>query len=105
MSLVQGKENGGGTDAPENFSGVLCYAPENARGIAKFNVLLARMMFAGANFIIIPSTFEPYRLIQLQGMGYGVVPICSLTGGLVDTDEEGATGFHMGSFNVEQLND
>ncbi|KQJ85618.1 hypothetical protein BRADI_4g00651v3 [Brachypodium distachyon] len=34
-------------------------------------------------------------------MGYGVVPICSLTGGLVDTDEEGATGFHMGSFNVE----
>lgn len=29
------------------------------------------------------------------------VPICSSTGGLVDTVKEGVTGFHMGSFNVE----
>ena len=29
------------------------------------------------------------------------IPICSSTGGLVDTVKEGVTGFHMGSFNVE----
>uniref|UniRef100_A0A0E0HZG5 Starch synthase, chloroplastic/amyloplastic n=1 Tax=Oryza nivara TaxID=4536 RepID=A0A0E0HZG5_ORYNI len=75
--------------------------PNNARGIAKFNVPLAHMMFAGADFIIVPSRFEPCGLIQLQGMRYGVVPICSSTGGLVDTVKEGVTGFHMGSFNVE----
>lgn len=75
--------------------------PNNARGIAKFNVPLAHMMFAGADFIIVPSRFEPCGLIQLQGMRYGVIPICSSTGGLVDTVEEGVTGFHMGSFNVE----
>ena len=59
------------------------------------------MMFAGADFIIVPSRFEPCGLIQLQGMRYGVVPICSSTGGLVDTVKEGVTGFHMGLFNVE----
>ncbi|VAH34334.1 unnamed protein product [Triticum turgidum subsp. durum] len=75
--------------------------PQNARGIAKFNVPLAHMMFAGADFIIVPSRFEPCGLIQLQGMRYGVIPICSSTGGLVDTVREGVTGFHMGSFNVE----
>jgi hypothetical protein len=32
------------------------------------------------------------------------IPICSSTGGLVDTVEEGVTGFHMGSFNVEVKN-
>jgi hypothetical protein len=47
--------------------------PRNARGIAKFNVPLAHMMFAGADYIIIPSRFEPCGLIQLQGMRYGVV--------------------------------
>jgi len=29
------------------------------------------------------------------------VPIVSSTGGLVDTVQEGYTGFHMGAFNVE----
>jgi hypothetical protein len=71
--------------------------PNNARGIAKFNVPLALMLFAWADFIIVLSRFEPCGLIQLRGMRYGVIPICSSTGGLVDT----VTGFHMGSFNAE----
>ena len=29
------------------------------------------------------------------------LPICSSTGGLVDTVKELVTGFHMGAFNVE----
>ncbi|KAJ0968635.1 hypothetical protein J5N97_025552 [Dioscorea zingiberensis] len=75
--------------------------PDKARGVAKFNVPLAHMMMAGADYIIIPSRFEPCGLIQLQGMRYGTVPICSSTGGLVDTVKEGVTGYHMGAFNVE----
>ncbi|XP_039134840.1 granule-bound starch synthase 1b, chloroplastic/amyloplastic [Dioscorea cayenensis subsp. rotundata] len=75
--------------------------PDNARGVAKFNVPLAHMMMAGADYIIIPSRFEPCGLIQFQGMRYGALPICSSTGGLVDTVKEGVTGYHMGPFNVE----
>ncbi|CAJ1950543.1 unnamed protein product [Sphenostylis stenocarpa] len=75
--------------------------PDKARGVAKFNVPLAHMIIAGADFILVPSRFEPCGLIQLQAMRYGSVPIVASTGGLVDTVKEGFTGFQMGSFNVE----
>ncbi|KAK7250956.1 hypothetical protein RIF29_33761 [Crotalaria pallida] len=45
--------------------------PDKARGVAKFNVLLAHMIIAGVDFILIPSRFEPCGLIQLQAMRYG----------------------------------
>ncbi|KAI9092277.1 hypothetical protein K1719_027777 [Acacia pycnantha] len=75
--------------------------PDKARGVAKFNVPLAHKIIAGADFIIIPSRFEPCGLIQLHSMPYGTVPIVSSTGGLVDTVKEGYTGFHMGPFSIE----
>ncbi|KAG4919686.1 hypothetical protein JHK85_057967 [Glycine max] len=75
--------------------------PDKARGVAKFNGPLAHKIIAGADFIVIPSRFEPCGLVQLHAMPYGTVPIVSSTGGLVDTVQEGYTGFHMGAFNVE----
>ncbi|XP_059456997.1 granule-bound starch synthase 1, chloroplastic/amyloplastic-like [Corylus avellana] len=75
--------------------------PDKARGVAKFNVPLAHMIIAGADFILVPSRFEPCGLIQLHAMRYGTVPIVASTGGLVDTVKEGFTGFQMGGFNVE----
>lgn len=75
--------------------------PEKASGVAKFNVPLAHMIIAGADFILIPSRFEPCGLIQLHAMRYGTVPIVASTGGLVDTVKEGFTGFQMGSLSVE----
>ncbi|CAL0316654.1 unnamed protein product [Lupinus luteus] len=75
--------------------------PEKARGVAKFNGPLAHKINAGADFIVIPSRFEPCGLVQLHAMPYGTVPIVSSTGGLVDTVKEGFTGFHTGAFNVE----
>jgi granule-bound starch synthase len=75
--------------------------PDKARGVAKFNVPLAHGIIAGADFMLIPSRFEPCGLIQLHAMRYGTVPIVASTGGLVDTVKEGFTGFQMGAFNVE----
>ncbi|KAH0983573.1 hypothetical protein GBA52_010750 [Prunus armeniaca] len=75
--------------------------PDKARGVAKFNVPLAHMITAGADFMLVPSRFEPCGLIQLHAMRYGTVPIVASTGGLVDTVKEGFTGFQMGGFNVE----
>lgn len=47
--------------------------PDKARGVAKFNVPLAHMITAGADFILVPSRFEPCGLIQLHAMRYGTV--------------------------------
>ena len=69
--------------------------------MVKFNVPLAHMMNGGADFIVVPSRFEPCGLIQLHAMRYGTVPIVASTGGLVDTVIEGVTGFHMGQLSVE----
>ncbi|KAI4371912.1 hypothetical protein MLD38_010208 [Melastoma candidum] len=75
--------------------------PEKARGVAKFNVPLAHKIIAGADFLLVPSRFEPCGLIQLQAMRYGTIPIVASTGGLVDTVKEGFTGFQMGSFSLD----
>ncbi|PWZ57985.1 Granule-bound starch synthase 1b, chloroplastic/amyloplastic [Zea mays] len=59
--------------------------PNIARGIAKFNVPLAHMMFAGSDFIIVPSRFPSVHHLE----------------DLLTRLRRGVTGFHMGSFNVE----
>ncbi|KAJ6727755.1 GRANULE-BOUND STARCH SYNTHASE 1 CHLOROPLASTIC/AMYLOPLASTIC [Salix koriyanagi] len=75
--------------------------PDKVRGVALFNVPLAHMIISGADYMIIPSRFEPCGLIQLHAMRYGTVCIVASTGGLVDTVKEGFSGFHMGAFSVE----
>lgn len=47
--------------------------PDKVRGVAKFNVPLAHMITAGADFMLVPSRFEPCGLIQLHAMRYGMV--------------------------------
>lgn len=76
--------------------------PGKAIGVVKFNTPLAHLITAGADFLLVPSRFEPCGLIQLHAMRYGTIPVVASTGGLVDTVSEGITGFHVGkAFNVD----
>jgi len=53
----------------------------------------ARRMFAGSDFLLMPSRFEPCGLSQMYAQRFGSLPIAHKTGGLADTIEDGLTGF------------
>merc|ERR1719223_2441811 len=72
-------------------------------GVVRFSNPIAHFITAGADFLMVPSRFEPCGLIQLHAMQYGTVPIVASTGGLVDTVKEGVTGFHMGAMDPDGL--
>jgi len=58
-----------------------------------YNETDARRMFAGSDFLLMPSRFEPCGLSQMYAQCFGSLPIARKTGGLADTIENGVTGF------------
>ncbi|WP_045770533.1 glycogen synthase GlgA [Xanthomonas albilineans] len=58
-----------------------------------FEEQLARRMFAGSDFLLMPSRFEPCGLSQMYAQRFGSLPIAHATGGLIDTVDDGVTGF------------
>ncbi len=58
-----------------------------------FDEALAHRLYAGADFFLMPSLYEPCGLGQMIAQRYGTVPIVRRTGGLADTVLDGQTGF------------
>ena len=58
-----------------------------------FDEAPARRMFAGSDFLLMPSRFEPCGLSQMYAQRMGSLPIARETGGLADTIKDGVTGF------------
>lgn len=58
-------------------------------GIAKFDERTAHLLMAAADYVIIPSRFEPCGLVAQSAARYGAIPVVTAVGGLKDfvTDE------------------
>ena len=76
-----------------------------------YNENLANQIYAGADFLLMPSGFEPCGLSQMIAMRYGTLPIVRETGGLKDSvapynhyTGEG-TGFSFANFNAHEMAD
>ncbi len=52
-----------------------------------FDESLSRLGYAGSDFVLMPSLFEPCGLPQMNAQYYGALPIVHNTGGLHDTVE------------------
>ena len=68
--------------------------PQQAAGVARFAFEdLCSKPFAASDFLLMPSRYEPCGLSQMYAQRSGALPIAYRTGGLVDTIEDGLTGF------------
>ncbi len=69
-----------------------------------YNEKLAHQMYAGADFILMPSRVEPCGLNQMYAMRYGTIPIVRSTGGLKDTvidfGEPGGYGIRFNNASI-----
>jgi starch synthase len=68
-----------------------------------FDQTEARRMYAGSDFLLMPSRFEPCGLSQMYAQRFGSLPIAHKTGGLADSIQDGVTGFLFGDLSVAGL--
>jgi len=72
----------------------------------KYNEKLSHQMYAGADFLLMPSRIEPCGLNQMYAMRYGTVPVVRRTGGLKDTViDYGDPGGYGICFNNASMDD
>jgi len=77
--------------------------------IVDFDERISRLAYAGSDFMVMPSLFEPCGLPQMTAPIYGSLPIVHATGGLYDTvrhlsvDHSMGNGFSFEHYTSEGL--
>jgi starch synthase len=77
--------------------------PDAIGVVIGFNDGQARRIFAGSDFTLMPSRFEPCGLSQMYAQRFGSLPIGHQTGGLAETIRDGETGFLFSQPSAESF--
>lgn len=81
----------------------------NIRAYVGYKPDVANQIYAGSDFFLMPSKFEPCGLSQLIAMRYGSLPIVRATGGLENTVTgyplDNSTGFKFWSYDGWAMKD
>jgi starch synthase len=75
----------GDTNVENALSGLQHFYHGNYNAYIGYNEKLAHIIYAGADFLLMPSRVEPCGLNQMYALRYGTIPIVRRTGGLKDT--------------------
>ena len=79
--------------------------PDKMGVMVDYNEALSHQLYAGSDFLIMPSRVEPCGLNQMYSLRYGTVPIVRSTGGLRDTvtdisNPEKGSGIRFDNFEI-----
>jgi starch synthase len=91
------------------FEGIKRRFPGKASINLRFDALLAKEIYAGADIFLMPSRYEPCGLGQIISLRYGTIPVVRNTGGLADTITEydpkttRGTGFVFERYDAGEL--
>jgi starch synthase len=91
------------------FNYIAAKYPEKSGVWIGYNEDLAHRVYAGSDFLLMPSEFEPCGLAQMIAQRYGTLPIVRETGGLADTVSpynqftKSGDGFSFGPFNAHDM--
>ncbi|HLI06011.1 MAG TPA: glycogen/starch synthase [Ktedonobacteraceae bacterium] len=102
---------GTGHASYEHLFRELAATTSNVRARIGFDAALSHRIYAGSDFFLMPSAFEPGGLGQLIALRYGTLPIVHATGGLADTvtdldaHPETGNGISFGAYATEALQD
>jgi starch synthase len=77
--------------------------PDNIAAAIRYDDGEARRIFAGSDFTLMPSRFEPCGLSQMYAQRFGSLPIGRQTGGLSETIVDGETGFLFSEASASSL--
>jgi starch synthase len=80
--VVQGS---GDPHIADAFRVLAAAQPDKVALIERFDRAMARRIYAGADFFLMPSRFEPCGTGQMVSLRYGTPPIVRRTGGLADS--------------------
>jgi starch synthase len=76
---------------------------ERVRAVIRYDSVLSRLLYGGADMFLMPSRYEPCGLAQMIAMHYGCIPVVHATGGLKDTVQDGVTGFLFQEAETESM--
>lgn len=84
-----------GSGHKETEEALTTISKENFNTFIGYDEKLAHIIYAGADFLLMPSRVEPCGLNQMYSLRYGTVPVVNSIGGLKDTiiDIETENGF------------
>ncbi|MBF0387661.1 MAG: glycogen synthase GlgA [Candidatus Omnitrophica bacterium] len=83
--------------------------PQRFAALVRYDEDIAHQVYAGADFFLMPSVYEPCGLTQMIALRYGAIPLVSGVGGFLDTvsdcgvNKKQGNGFVLSSYSVSGL--